>query len=421
MTNWRQPLTRVVLLVLAMALCERADAQAWSRFRGPNGAGISPDNLPATWTEHDWNWRTKLPGIGHSSPVAWGGLIFLESADPENATRYVLALDADSGRIVWTREFTSSKFPIHARSSFASSTPAVDGDRVYAAWASPEETMLVALDHQGQTIWERKLGPLACQHGFGSSPLLFEDMVILNLSQEKAREKDESAPEPGPSQILAVDRETGATRWSAPRTSKTMSYSVPCLFTHPDGTVDLIGCSTAEGMFALDPRTGHPRWSLPVFSMRTVSSPYDAGGLLIGSTGSGGGGNYVVAVRPGPEPRVEHEFRKQAPYVPTSVAKDGLLFLWMDKGIVTCVRLADGSQVWQERIGGNYSGSPIIAGDKIYCIDEDGQVVVLAASETFQLLGKTSLGEPSRSTPAVADGRMYLRTYSHLVSIGRRP
>lgn len=419
MTPWRHLFSCLVSMSLALGWADAAAAQAWSRFRGPNGSGLSADTLPATWTEQDQRWRTKLPGIGHSSPVVWGPLVFLESADPETATRYLVAIEAGTGRIAWTREFPSSHFPIHARSSFASSSPAVDGDRVYAAWASPEETMLVALDHRGQTAWERKLGPMTCQHGFGSSPLLFEDLVILNLSQEKAREKDDAAPEPGPSQILAVDRETGATRWSAPRTSKTMSYSVPCLFTHPDGTIDLIGCSTAEGMYALDPRTGHPRWSLPLFSMRTVSSPYEASGLLIGSTGSGGGGNYVVAVRPGAEPRVEHEFRKQAPYVPTSVAKDGLLFLWMDKGIVTCVRLADGSQAWQERIGGNYSGSPVIAGDKIYCIDEDGQVVVLAASDTFQLLGRTPLGEPSRSTPAVADGRMYLRTYSHLVSIGR--
>ena len=123
-------------------------------------------------------------------------------------------------------------------------------------------------------------------------------------------------------------------------------------------------------------------------------------------------------MKPGPNPSLVYEVRKQAPYVPTPVAKDGKVFLWSDKGIVTCIRSTDGEQVWQQRVGGNYSGSPIIAGNQLYCIDEDGVVVVLAAAEEFALLGKTALGEASRSTPAVAGGRLYLRTYTHLFSVG---
>jgi outer membrane protein assembly factor BamB len=115
---------------------------------------------------------------------------------------------------------------------------------------------------------------------------------------------------------------------------------------------------------------------------------------------------------------VAYRITSQAPYVPTPVAKDDLVFLWSDKGIVTCIRAGDGNRVWQERVGGNYSGSPVIVGSRIYCIDDDGVVVVLSASDPFKLLAKNPLGEPSRSTPAVAGGRMYVRTESHLISIG---
>ncbi len=152
--------------------------------------------------------------------------------------------------------------------------------------------------------------------------------------------------------------------------------------------------------------------------MRTVSSPVVAGDLVLGTTGSGGGGNYLVAVRPDPEPEVAYRITTQAPYVPTPVVKDDLVFLWYDKGIVSCIRAADGERVWQKRIGGNFSGSPVIAGDRLFCIDDDGVVVVLAASEQFALLARNPLGEPSRSTPAISQGRMYVRTESQLLAIG---
>ena len=200
--------------------------------------------------------------------------------------------------------------------------------------------------------------------------------------------------------------------------SEVVSYSTPCIYEPDGGVPELICASTAHGIYSLDPETGNENWAIDVFSMRTVSSPIIAGGHIFGTTGSGGGGNYVVAVKPGTDAEVAYEIKKQAPYVPCPVARNGLVFLWYDKGIVTCIRADSGDQVWQKRIGGNFSGSPVIAGDRIYCIDDDGVVVVLAADDEYRLLGKSPLGEASRSTPAIAGGRMYLRTYSHLVSIG---
>ena len=244
---------------------------------------------------------------------------------------------------------------------------------------------------------------------------MFRDLVILSLQQRKP---DRDGPSTASSSIVAVDRKSGEIRWQTERLSEVVSYAVPCIYTPPTGDPELICMSTAHGIFSLDPESGEENWAIDVFDKRTVSSPIVVDGLILGTTGSVAGGNYVVAVQPEPSPELAYEIRRQAPYVPCPVAKDGLLYLWSDKGIVTCVRAATGEQIWQQRVGGNYSGSPIIAGDHLYCIDEDGVVVVLAAAEEFKLLGKNPLGEGSRSTPAVADHRLYLRTFSHLVSIG---
>ncbi|MCP4189373.1 MAG: PQQ-binding-like beta-propeller repeat protein [Planctomycetaceae bacterium] len=391
-------------------------AQEWSRFRGPNGSGISETtDIPAQWTSADYNWRVELPGIGHSSPVVWGERLFLLSADPDNATRYMICLDRKTGEKIWQKEFVSKSHRIHARNSFASTTPAVDRDYVYVAWSTPDATNFLAFDHDGNPVWERDLGPFESRHGFGTSPIVYGDLVILCVQQRKP---DRDGPRIPSSFILAVDRETGKTRWRTKRMSEVVSYSSPCIFKPDNGRPELIGLSTAHGVFSLNPETGQENWSVDAFSMRTVSSPIVADGLIFGTTGSGGGGNYVVAIHPGREAALAYEIKKQAPYVPCPVAKDGLLFLWSDKGVVTCVRTATGKKIWQQRVGGNYSGSPVIVDDRLYCIDEDGVVVVLDASDEFSVLGRNPLGESSRSTPAVADHRMYLRTNSHLVCIG---
>ena len=403
--------------VLCVAFVASLPAQEWARFRGPNGSGESEaKTIPGTWSEADYNWKVKLPGIGHSSPAIWGEKIFVLSANPEDATRFVLCLSAADGRTLWTKSFPSKTHHLHERSSYASCSPAVDAEFVYVAWSDPEHTWLKALRHDGSEVWTADFGPWVSQHGFGSSPVLFEDLVVVNWSQEPSKRLD--SPDPHDSFIVAVDRKTGQQRWKTPRVTDTTSYSVPCVRQPKDGPVELVCCSTAEGMFGLDPKTGAENWSLPVFKMRTVSSPVLIGDLIFGSTGSGGGGNYVVAVKPGKNAEVAFEVKTQAPYVPTVVARGDLAFLWFDGGIVTCINATDGTVHWRERVGGNYSGSPIRVADKIYCISEGGEVVVLAATKDYKLIGRHALGEPSRSTPAVSGGRMYLRTYSHLISLG---
>ncbi|MBS0203773.1 MAG: PQQ-binding-like beta-propeller repeat protein [Planctomycetes bacterium] len=408
-------LSQTGLLCATFVVCGMmsASAQEWTRFRGPNGTGESEaKSIPAAWTDKDFNFKVSVPGIGHSSPVLWGDRIFLLSADPQTATRYALCYDVN-GKKLWEKSFPSQMFRIHAQSSFASSTPTVDESHVYFAWAAPDAITLIAMTHDGETVWTRDLGTWSSQHGFGTSPILYKDLVILSNSQEV---KD--GPEPACS-MVAVDKKTGEDRWKTARHSVNTSYSVPAIFQPRGSDPELVCTNTGDGLFALDPLTGKPLWSNAFFDKRTVSSPLVKGDMIFGSTGSGGGGNYLVAAQSdGREPKLAYKISAAAPYVPTTVARGDLLFLMSDGGVATCIDLHSGKVHWTERIGGKYSSSLVRAGDKIYCPSMDGEVVVFAADKVFKELGRSSLGEETRSTPAIADGRMYLRTYSHLISIG---
>lgn len=389
-----------------------APAQEWTRFRGPNGTGLSSaTTIPVDWTEADYNWRVELPGVGHSSPVIWDDKLFLTSANEDSAERIALCLSTKDGRILWERRFPSQVHKKHLRNSFASSTPAVDANHVYLCWTTPDDHVVMALDHAGGDVWKVDLGPFVSQHSGGISPVVYQDMLIMGNDQD------------GTSFLTALDCRDGSTRWRTERRSAVVAYSTPCVFEEPGRAPELIFNSEAHGISGIDPLTGQTNWEVEVFDKRSVSSPVIAAGLIFGSCGSGGGGNYVVAVKPGnkttkQKAELAYKITEMAPYVPTLLAKGSLLFMWGDRGVVSCVEAATGAKLWQERVGGNFSGSPVCVGNHLYCIAEDGTVVVLAAGPKFELLAKNPLGEDSRSTPAVADGRMYLRTHSHLISLG---
>ena len=412
--------TAMILLSAALVdLASTAHAQEWPRFRGPNGTGESEiATIPPTWTDDDYNWTVDLPGIGHSCPILWGNRLFILSADQQTATRHALCYDADTGEKLWRHDFASLPHNLHKLSSYASSTPAADADHVYFAWADPANLNLLTFTHDGELVWKKELGPWFGQHGFGSSPMLIDDLVILSNSQEAKQggKPVEILPE---SSMLAFDRLTGEERWRTPRQTDHVTYSVPAVFQPADGPPLLVNTSTGNGLYALDPKTGEEVWSAAVFNKRTVSSPLVKGNLIFGSNGSGGGGNFVTAVRSdGKAAELAYQVNDQAPYVPCVVARDNLLFLISDAGVAACLDLPTGKVHWRKRIGGNYQGSPVRAADKIICPNADGEVVILAASDKFAELGRVKLPEGTRSTPAVARGCLYLRTFSHLMSIG---
>ena len=386
--------------------------QEWSRFRGANGLGQSDaTTIPVEWTSEDYNWQVPLPGIGHSSPVISENRVLVTSGDPEGGTRYVTCLRASDGSQLWSREFPSATHHLHARNSYASSTPALDDHHIYCMWATPDAYHLVALDlADGQTIWRANLGGFKSQHGFAMSPIVYGDVVIVANEQL------------GESFLAAYDCKTGEERWRCPRKGGIQTaYSVPCILQLEDGTEQIIFNSTGHGMTGVNPKNGKPLWSIDVFNKRCVSSPVVAGGLVFGSSGQGGSGEALVAVRPGDgsrEAEVAYQIKKSAPYVVTPVAYRDWIFVWHDGGVVSCHDLADGKLRWRQRVARGFSGSPIRIGSDLYAMTEDGKVVVLAADKDFELRAENDLGEPSRATPAVADGRLYLRTESSLISIG---
>src|SRR6059036_681661 len=161
----------VCILTLAVITVASSSAQEWTRFRGPNGTGISEaKTIPTRISDADLNWKVELPGTGHSSPVLWAERIFLTSTGDKAGGLSVLCLDAKDGRLLWRRDFSLTPFPRHPFNSYASSTPAVDAERVYVVWNEPEHYQLAALDHAGELAWQRDFGPFVSQHGCGSSP-----------------------------------------------------------------------------------------------------------------------------------------------------------------------------------------------------------------------------------------------------------
>lgn len=406
-----------------------ADGGRWPRFRGANGAGISDaSTVPAKWTEADYSWKIELPGIGHSSPVVWNDRIFVTCGDSATAGRTVLCVDAADGHIVWRRDFPSKPGRQHRDNSYATATPAVDADGLIVTWTTPDDVVLLALDLEGRELWRRNLGPFITVHGSGSSPILFGDLAILVNDQEDpnllpGRKKDPPAPV-GKSFIIAVDRKTGQTRWQLERRTTFSGYSTPCVRQADDGRPELIFTSTAHGIFGVDPTRGAVNWEFgQPFLDRAISSPVLASGLVIAGHGAGLRATRYLAVRPGSrgqgrEPVLAYEVTKSIPLVPTPLVKDDRLFFWTDDGVASCLKASSGEEVWRERVGGSFYGSPVWVNGRLYCISKTGEVVVLAAADKFELLARVPLGESSYATPAVAGGVMYLRTSSHLFSLG---
>jgi len=394
-----------------------AQGQEWTRFRGPNGSGISEaETIPTKWMEKDYNWKVKLPGGGHGSPVIWRDKVFLTCENPKPAGGMLLALDVSDGHLIWSKRYKLTAYRHHRDNSLAVTTPVVDVDHVYVLWQTSDEAILAAVDHNGNEVWKRTFPGVYSRFGPGCSPMLFEDIVVFTHEHREGPHNFEST-------WMAVDRRTGRERWTIKRDNSQISYSTPCVYSPQGAAPQLIFTSHSHGITSLDPRTGQVIWELDsVLPDRVVSSPVVAGDMIIGACGKGGAGVQLVAVRAesmSKQPGVIYTLkRKFAPYVPTSLVKDGLLFLFHDQGDVSCLRHATSEVLWSKRPGGKFYGSPVWVNGLIYCINRAGEVLVIKAAPTYELVGIYPLGEPSQATPAVAGGRMYLRTYSHLISIG---
>ena len=404
------------LLGLLLALAALADVRAQddlTRFRGPDGTGVyTAPAIPVTFSEADYRWQVTLPGSGHSSPVFWGSKLFLTCETRAKSQRCVVCLEADDGRVLWTWKDTYETYRNHRFNSYAASTPAVDAERVYASWISGATFIVLALDHQGNQLWQRRMGDFESRFGAGASPIVLDDVVIMG--NDHAGET---------SFLIGLDAGTGETRWKVPRKSGLASYVTPAVYRPKNGPPEVIFVSPSQGITGLDPLTGAVNWELDgLFTLKTVASPVIAGEMVFATSGKGGRGVESAAVRRGDgpsgrKPELAYALDSGLPYVPTPLVFDGHLFLWSDAGVVSCVEAATGKPIWQERVGGEYFSSPICLNGRLYGTTKQGEVVVLKASPQYELLGRSQLPEGSYATPAVVGGCIYFRTFNHLICV----
>jgi outer membrane protein assembly factor BamB len=397
-------------LALAPVLPSPDAERHWPRFRGPTGQGETAEKgLPVTWDRSGRNvlWRAKVAGRGNSSPIVWGERVFLTSASEKGAERHVLCYRLADGHLLW-----STKAPVRPpeegvrdKNGFASATPVTDGERVISFLGS---CGLVCHDLDGKQLWHYELPTLRTTHGTGSSPLLYKDLVILSQDQNQAD-----------SVFLAVDKRTGKKVWQHPR-PKAMTWTTPVVVRVGDRDEMVIaGAETVKGY---DPATGKELWSLAGATHEVIPAVVVGKGLIYSASGRNG---PVLALRPGgtgdvTETHLAWRAVRHGAHVPSPVLVGGRLYAANDMGIVACLDAVTGKLLYQERLSDRFSASPVVANGLIYLPGESGVTHVLRAGEAFEVVAKNDLGSPILASPAVAGGRMLLRTEEELVCVGEK-
>jgi len=409
----------VAWMVVLVAVAAGASAdEPWSRWRGAAGAGAGgPRRFPVEWTDDDLAWSVPLRGGGHASPVVRDGRIYVAAADETAGLRFVACHALADGRQLWVREIPGPIDRHHRQNSSASGSVAVDDDGAYWLWAAHDGLRVEAFTRDGGDKWHADLGPYAGEHGFAGSAAVCGDLVIVSNDHE------------GQSFVAALESASGRERWRLARESGKSGYATPLVIDGPTGR-QIVLTSNAHGVTGIDPATGAVLWERKCLPKRAVSSPVLAGRLAIGTSGDGGGDTTLVAVRipevGGGDPPVEPDLvfrldRSAAPYVPTPLAVGGRLYLWGDRGVVTCADAATGEIRWRGRVGGTFSASPVAVGGTIRNVSSEGEVVTLADGDAFEVLGRATLGEECRATPAVVGDRIVFRTVGRLLAIDALP
>ncbi|MEO0416414.1 MAG: PQQ-binding-like beta-propeller repeat protein, partial [Verrucomicrobiota bacterium] len=279
-------------------------------------------------------------------------------------------------------------------------------------WGTADQLMVFALDHDGNSLWSRDMGPVSGGHGFGASPILSHGKVVLNNDQEK-----------GGGNLFALDAATGETAWTVERRSQRISYSVPCEY---QDTLTFVNWQ--HGFTAIEPNTGKVIADKSVFNTdtneRAISSPISVGDLVIGTCGFTTNPKHCIAMKlVAGEWQEVWRIERNVPHIPCLLALDDLLYLWDDSGILTCVESATGKEKYKARLPGaegTFFGSPVSDGTHLFCADESGNVHVIRHGDTFQPVAVNPTGSPCKSTPAIIDGTLYLRVEGKLIAIGSK-
>lgn len=404
----------------ALFVAGLAEGETWERFRGPDGNGVAQNqNLPTAFDESkNLVWKTAVPGLGNSSPVVWNDQLFVQSSSEDGSERFLVCLDVKSGKVQWERKSPGAKTAMHKKNTLASATPATDGKAVYTATWDGKDVILSAVTMKGEPMWEKNLGEFKSQHGPGASPVIYKDKVYYNFDMD------------GKAVMHAFDKTTGKPAWTQNREAFRASYSAPQILEKgPNGPELLITTTTA--ITSYNPDTGSRNWNWTwnwgpkTKPLRTIAGSMEMDGMLYALSGDGGGDRLIVGLTlptsQGAAPVQVWETRKDFPYVPCVICHEGRIYFVNDRGFAGCVDGKTGKQVWYQRLPeATFTSSPILVDGKIYVGSEEGDVFVLAAQPKFELIAKNRIGERLRATPAVADGRLYIRGSHHLYCFAKK-
>lgn len=400
-------------------------AENWPEFRGPGRQGVSGEkNLPIKWGKSEnIAWSSAIPGVSWSTPIVWENRVFLTTATDEGRSCRVLALDAATGKTLWDREvFRQVPRKKETRNSYSTPTPVTDGKRVYAAFS---DGSFVALDFAGNIAWTNRDYPFYSQHGLGASPVLSGGLFIMTMdASSEGEDKLVGWQKPwDKSFMVALDAETGKQRWKTMRGTTRISHGTPTLWNGPDGKPQVV-TEAGDVVQGFDRDTGAKLWTSAVAGEGKVPSTVAGDGLVF-TAGGFRGRESVKAFRLGGsgelgETALAWEQKKVNPKVPSLVHIKPWLFAIQDNGIASCQKADTGEVVWQERVGGGFSASPVAADGRIYLLDNNGDTTVIEAGPVYKVLAKNPLGEPTQASMAVANGRLYIRTEKTLWCVGSR-
>jgi outer membrane protein assembly factor BamB len=399
-------------------------AENWPQFRGPAGQGVSSETgLPVKWSAgENIAWKTVLPGEGWSSPVVWGERVFVSTATEGGVSCRLLCLSRTEGKILWNVE-VFQQVPGHKgeRNSYATPTPCTDGERVYAVFG---DGSFVALDFEGRMAWVNRDFPFYGEHGLGTSPILWEDLLIMARDGSSAGDNKKLGWQLpwDKSFVLALEKSTGKVRWKAGRGLSRIAHVVPNIWKSPDGRTEVIS-GAGDVVQGFDAKTGEQVWSSKNIGEGVVPSIVLGDGLAFTACGWGGR-ESIKAFRLGGrgdlgESNLAWEQRKGMPRIPSYLYLKPYLFTLSEGGIAMCLKGETGEIVWQERIGGNFSASPVSAEGKLYCLSDAGETTVLEAGSEFKVVAKNTLGEKCQASMAISQGRLFIRTERNLYCVGK--
>jgi outer membrane protein assembly factor BamB len=433
----------LLALTLLLSAAAPAAAQNWPAFRGPDASGVAAGGRPpSTWdaaTSKNVAWKTAIPGLAHSSPIVWGDRVYVTTAvaasgpasvakgaagidsakDMVSHTWRLIAIERATGSIAWNREVHrgTPRLKRHVKSSHASATPATNGRLIVALFGSEG---LFCFDMTGALQWRQDLGLMdvglvddpSFQWGPASSPTLFENMVIV----QNDRHKD--------SFVAAFDLATGKELWRAAH-DEYPSWATPAV-ARSGSRVEIV---TNGGKFirGLDAKTGRELWRLSDnLTQVKVPTPIVSGDTVIVTGGYPSGGRPIYAIRLGGSgdltPKsLAWSTERGSPYTGTPLLYDGLLYVCTDNGILSAYDAGTGDRVYQQRVGpgsSGFSASPVAADGRLYLASEDGDVFVIRAGRTYELVATNRMGEVTMATPALSGNMLIVRTQTQLVGIG---